>query len=147
VAETDGARGPAALTIQRRIEWFDTDASGQYHYTTAFRLAEAAENTLLARLGLLEDSSGRLPRVHVEADFSAPLEHRDLVDVAIAVASVGTTSVTYEFEIRRAGLLCAQGRIVGALMTSDARTRPWADPARKLLLEGGPQAPELLVEG
>lgn len=139
---------PASLTVQRRIEWFDTDASGQYHYTTAFRLVEAAENALLERLSLLDETAGRLPRVHVEADFRAPLGHRDLVDVSIEVAALGTTSITYAFEIRREGLLCAQGKVVGALMASaSGGAKPWPDPARKLLLCAGAQPPELLVEG
>jgi acyl-CoA thioesterase FadM len=132
--------------VQRRIEWFDTDASGQYHYTTALRLAESAENALLDQLGLLELTKGRLPRVHVEADFTAPLEHRDLVDVSLTVDRVGTTSITYLFEVRRGGEPCVQGRVVAALMGSSSTT-PWSDDARRLLLSAGPQRPELLVAG
>jgi hypothetical protein len=46
---------PASVRIQRRIEWSDTDASGAYHNTAAFRLMEAAETTLVERLGLVGD--------------------------------------------------------------------------------------------
>jgi acyl-CoA thioester hydrolase len=146
VDERPGA-APASLTIERRIELFDTDAYGEFHYTTAFRLAEAAENALLERLGLLAGTSGRFPRVHVEADLRAPFGHRDLVECSVAVDSVGRTSVTYAFEIRRGGELCVEGRIVGALLDENASTRPWPDEWRRLLLEAGPQAPELLVVG
>src|SRR6266542_2123060 len=62
-------RGPASIRLQRRIEWWDTDASGNYHNTAAFRLLESAETLLLGRLGLLHDVYGRLPRARLEADF------------------------------------------------------------------------------
>src|ERR687888_1504256 len=96
-----GDRSPASIVVQRRIEWPDTDASGMYHNTAAFRFIEVAETTLLDRLGFLDDIYGRHPRVHIEADFLRPLWFRDLVDVEVRVISVGRTSVTYETEIRR----------------------------------------------
>ena len=96
--------------VQRRIEWPDTDASGNYHNTAAFRFIEVAETALLERLGMLDDIYGRLPRRHVEADFLQPLVFRDLVDITLSVASVGRTSVTYDFELCRAGEPAVRGR-------------------------------------
>ena len=52
---------PASIRIQRRIDWSDTDASGAWHNTAAFRLLEAAETSLMDRLGFLEDVYGRMP--------------------------------------------------------------------------------------
>src|SRR5213079_2138396 len=80
---------PASIRIQRRIDWSDTDASGAYHNTAAFRLMEAAETSLVDRLGFLEDVYGRHPRVRLEADFLRPLFFRDLVDVTLRVTDVG----------------------------------------------------------
>lgn len=136
----------AAIVVQRRIEWSDTDASGNYHNTAAFRLIEVAETALLERLGMLDDVYGRLPRAHVEADFLAPLVFRDLVDVHLRVAAVGRTSITYAFEMTRDGELAVRGRAV-AVLVSEARGRPvsWPDAYRRLLLSAGPQAPERLV--
>ena len=128
-----GEESPASIVVQRRIEWSDTDASGNYHNTAAFRLIEVGETALLERLGLLADVYGRLPRAHVEADFVAPLVFRDLVDVHLWVAAVGRSSITYEFEMtRRRGRRarpCGRRVVVGGAREAGAlagRTSPAA---------------------
>jgi YbgC/YbaW family acyl-CoA thioester hydrolase len=136
------------MLIQRRIEWSDTDASGAYHNSAAFNFMESAEVALVDRLGFMRDVYGRHPRVHIEADFLAPLWFRDLVDVEIHVTSVGRTSVGYEVEIRRGDEVCARGRMVAVLLDRIGGTpQPWPDEYRRLLETAGPQPPELLVEG
>lgn len=151
--ETEGGRaageaGPARILVQRRIEWPDTDASGNYHNTAAFRFIEVAETALLERLGILDDVYGRHPRVHIEADFLRPLRFRDLVDIELRVVAVGTTSVTYEFGMRTRGELAVKGRVVAVLLSEPrGRPVPWPEEYRRLLLTAGPQPPELLVVG
>ncbi len=134
----------ASIKIQRRIEWSDTDASGYYHNTAAFRFLEAAETALLERIGLIRGVYGWLPRVRIEATFRRALRFRDLVDVRLAVAAVGTTSVTYAFAITLGGELCVDGSAVAVLLTPDRQPKPWPDEQRRLLLTAGPQPPELL---
>lgn len=136
---------PASLRIRRRIEWSDTDASGHWHNTTAFRMVEWAETALLERLGILDDVYAFLPRARIEADFHRPLEFRDLVDATITVVDVGTTSLTYDFTIDRAGERCVTMRVVTVLIDESRGKREWPEAHRKLLSEAGPQAPELLV--
>src|SRR2546422_9988570 len=101
--KTGGGGSPASIVVERRIEWPDTDASGMYHNTAAFRFIEVAETALLDRLGFVHEIYGRHPRVHIEADFLAPLRFRDLVDVELTVAKVGRTSIHYDFEMRSNG--------------------------------------------
>lgn len=137
---------PAAITIQRRIEWSDTDASGHYHNTAAFRMLEFAETALYDSLGFLEDVYGRVPRAHVEAEFEAVLEHRDLVDITLTVERVGRTSVTHAVEIRRAGEICVRARFT-CVLTRDGRPEAWPDDYRRALLTAGAQPPERLVTG
>jgi 2-aminobenzoate-CoA ligase len=139
---------PASILIQRRIEWPDTDASGMYHNTAAFRFIEVAETALLERLGFLDDVYGRLPRVHIEADFRRALRFRDVVDIELAVAGVGGSSITYEFEMRCDGGVAVSGRAVAVLLSA-AGDRPvtWSEGHRRLLLSAGPQPPERLVIG
>ena len=142
------AATPASILVQRRIEWPDTDASGVYHNTAAFRFIEMAEAALLERLGFLEETYGRLPRVHVEADFARPLRFRDLVDIHLRIGDVGSSSVTYEFEMRSDGEVAVTGRAVAVLLAEDERApTPWPEKHRRLLLSAGPQPPELLVQG
>ena len=139
---------PASIVVQRRIEWPDTDASGMYHNTAAFRFIEVAETALLERLGLLDDVYGRLPRVHVEADFLRALRFREVVDVELSVADIGSSSITYRFEMRCGDEAAVRGTAVAALLTSAGGTpAPWPDEYRRLLLSAGPQPPERLAIG
>ncbi|HXF57818.1 MAG TPA: thioesterase family protein [Actinomycetota bacterium] len=147
-AHPSGDARPASILVQRRIEWPDTDASGNYHNTAAFRFIEVAETALLERLGILENIYGRHPRAHIEADFLRPLRFRDLVDIELRVMAVGTTSVTYEFEMRTRGELAVKGKVVAVLLSEPrGRPVPWPEEYRRLLLTAGPQPPELLVVG
>ncbi|MGH2701317.1 MAG: acyl-CoA thioesterase [Actinomycetota bacterium] len=135
---------PSSIRIQRRIEWSDTDASGHWHNTAAFRMIEWAETALFERLGILDDVYGHLPRVHISADFKTLLDHRDLIDITLAVADVGASSITYDFRIERDGQECVTATIVTALRTPEGLKRRWPAEYRDLLLSAGPQAPELL---
>jgi acyl-CoA thioesterase FadM len=137
---------PASIIVQRRIEWPDTDASGRWHNTAAFRLIEVAETALLERLGLLKDVYGRLPRVHISADFRRLLEFRDLLDCAISVSAVGDSSITYDFEIRHDQDVCVEAEIIAVYVDEDGRPQPWPQRYRELLLGSGPQASELLTQ-
>jgi YbgC/YbaW family acyl-CoA thioester hydrolase len=143
-----GENAPASIVVQRRIEWSDTDASGNYHNSAAFRLIEIAETALLDRLGLLQEVYSRLPRVHISVDFLMPLRFKDLIDAAITVAAVGRSSVTYQFEISCRGEPAARGKAVAVLLTAaGGKPVPWGDEHRDLLLTAGSQRPELLVDG
>lgn len=142
-----GGLSRASIVVQRRIEWPDTDASGQWHNTAAFRFIEVAETALLERLGILEEIYGRLPRVRIETDFKRLLSFRDLVDCYICVARVGKSSITYDFEIRKAGELCVRAKVVAVLLDDDGVPTKWAPEHKRVLLESGPQPPELLIAG
>jgi len=139
---------PASIVVQRRIEWPDTDAAGHYHYSTVFRLAEAAEAALQRRLGIdITQTFGRTPRVRVRADFESVLRFNDVVDVELAVAAVGSSSVAYRFEIRRGNGRAAFGEVVTVLLDrAGGRAQAWPPAWRELLLSGGPQPAERLVE-
>ena len=148
MVEASQTPSPASIMVQRRIEWPDTDASTNYHNTAAFRFIEVAETALLERLGLLDDVYGRLPRVHIEADFLRALRFRDIVDIELGVAAVGKSSITYEFEMRSGGEVAVRGKAVAALLSAaGGRPVPWPEEHRKLLLSAGPQPPERLAMG
>lgn len=137
---------PASVVVERRIEWIDTDAAGHYHWSTAFRLAEAAESVLHERLGFRDETFGRTPRVNVRAEFRRILRFGELVEVEFGVAAVGRTSVTYAFRVSAAGELAASGEIVSVLLDRAAgRPQPWPAEWRAALTLGGPQAAERLT--
>ena len=136
---------PARIMVQRRIEWWDTDASGVYHNTAAFRLLETAESLLLSRLGILHDVYYRLPRARLEADFRAPLRFHDLVDVAFDVQGIGRSSITYRMRIAREGVVCVEARAVAVLLDQPGgQPTEWPERWRDLLLTAGTLPPERL---
>ena len=137
----------ASIVVERRIEWPDTDASGRWHNTAAFRFVEVAETALLERLGLLDEIYGRLPRVRIEADFKELLLFRDLLECAIEVVAVGRSSITYDFEMRKGGETSVKAKVVAVLLDESGRPSEWSDDHRRVLLNAGPQAPERLVRG
>jgi 2-aminobenzoate-CoA ligase len=138
---------PASITIQRRIEWSDTDASGYWHNVAAFAMIEWAETALLDRLGIVEEVYGRLPRVHISADFKGRLSHRDLIEISLSVDEVGRSSMTYKVEITHENSPVAEARCTVVLVDDRGKPASWDAAHRDLLLSGGPQPAERLVSG
>jgi acyl-CoA thioester hydrolase len=123
------------VSLRRRIEWIDTDAAGIYHWTTAFRLAEAAEAELHTRLGIAGITFGRTPRVAVEAQFQRPLRFNDEVDVELSVEHLGRTSIRYGIVVTGPEGVAAEATLTACLIDRDTRRpAPWPDEARRLLL-------------
>ena len=95
--------------MRGRVAWVDTDAGGRIHFTAAFRWAEAAETGLMRELLLLGEW-GDYPRRKVEAEYLKVLRFEDEFEVRLFVERVGTSSITYGWEISREGDLCVRGR-------------------------------------
>lgn len=125
----------ASVVIERMVEWPDTDAAGHYHHSAVIRWVEAAEAELHERLDLPE-LFGTVPRVHYEVDYLARLWFRDRLRIELHVAEVGTTSLRYEFVVRRGDEVAARGAMVcvNSEPSADApATAPWPDHVRDAL--------------
>jgi YbgC/YbaW family acyl-CoA thioester hydrolase len=116
-----------------RVAWIDTDAGGRIHFTAAFRWAEAAETALLRSLGLL-DGWVNYPRSAVEAEYLAVLRFEDEFDVDLTLEKLGTSSITYAWEIRRPdGEICIRGRHTAVHVDGDGRPEPLSLDTRRML--------------
>jgi acyl-CoA thioester hydrolase len=115
-----------------RVAWVDTDAGGRIHFTAAFRYAEQAETALFRRLGLV-DRLVDYPRRRVEADFRAVLRFEDEVAVEIRPDRIGTTSITWAWEISRGGEICVDGRHTVVHVGADGRPAPLPNEVRERL--------------
>jgi YbgC/YbaW family acyl-CoA thioester hydrolase len=115
-----------------RVAWVDTDAGGRIHFSNAFRWAEQAETALRRSLGLLE-GWGDYPRKRAEAEFHEVLRFDDEIDVRITPERVGTTSITWRFEITRDGVLCVDGRLVVVHVGGEGRPIPLTEREREAL--------------
>jgi YbgC/YbaW family acyl-CoA thioester hydrolase len=108
-----------AFLWRSRVRFVDTDFSTRIHYSALFRHFEIAETEFLRSLGVgyahWFDRGYSLPRVHVEADYVAPLGFDDEIDVEVRIARIGESSITFDFRVIKieSGADAARGRIVG----------------------------------
>jgi acyl-CoA thioester hydrolase len=129
---------PARVVLRRRIEWIDTDAAGIYHWTTVFRLAEAAEAALHTALGIVEQTFGAAPRVAVSVSFKRALRFNDPVEVDLAVQTIGRSSLVYRLTIAAEGAMAADGSLTVCFIDrSTGRAAPWPQDIRERLSCGG----------
>jgi acyl-CoA thioester hydrolase len=116
-----------------RVGWVDTDASGRIHFTAAFRWVEATETALRRRLGLLDNGAGDWPRRHVEAEYKRALKFEDEIDVRVWVSNVGTTSVTFHWEVTCDGEVAIEGQHTAVQVDAEGRPAPLGDDLRSAL--------------
>ena len=120
---------------RRIVEFRDTDAAGIAHFSAFFFWMESTEHEFLRELGIrvvddapedeeslrrelaADEGVGRKlevswPRVSVSADYKAAVRFGDTLDVFIAVAELGSSSITYCFRFENSGNLVATGKVV-----------------------------------
>jgi acyl-CoA thioesterase FadM len=129
---------PATIVVRRRIDWMDTDAAGIYHYTTAFRLAEAAEAAMHTALGIADRTFGATPRLAVQVEFRRALRFNDEVEVTLTVTALGRTSIRYALTLTCAAGIAAEGELIACLVDRDTRrATEWPEDIRERLASGG----------
>ena len=135
---SDSLPDPATIALRRRIDWIDTDAAGIYHYTTAFRLAEAAEAAMHTALGIADRTFGLTPRLAVRVEFRRSLRFNDEVEVTLAVAALGRSSVRYALTLAGAAGVVAEGELTACLVDRDTRrATAWPEDMRERLASAG----------
>lgn len=119
---------------RRIVEFRDTDAAGIAHFSAFFFWMESTEHEFLRHLGIRvvdnepedkealyqELASGKTdrdlvvswPRVSVSANYKAAVRFGETLDVFIAVAELGGSSITYRFRFENSGSLVATGTVV-----------------------------------
>lgn len=165
---------PDWFRCQRLVEFRDTDAAGIAHFSSFFFWMESAEHALLKSLGLRvvdhtpEDadelfgvtsvdpvlkSPGSLevswPRVSVAAEYRAAVRFDEEVGVAVGVAELGGSSVTYAFRFEREGLLVATGKVVAVrcLMRRGQKPLPVRIPPGVASRLAKYQVPDAAIDG
>ncbi|WP_037577774.1 acyl-CoA thioesterase [Phaeacidiphilus oryzae] len=119
------------VSIERRVEWIDTDAAGHHHFSSVLRWVESAEAELLRRYGL-DWLFGRAPRVRHEVDYRNRLRFGELVTTRLRVERIGRTSLTYAFTVHGKEGLAAEGRMTVAHVERDAPSAsPWPPEVRE----------------
>jgi acyl-CoA thioester hydrolase len=138
VANEDALPDPARVVIRRRIEWIDTDAAGIYHWTTIFRMVEAAEAAMHTALGIVDATFGATPRVAASATFTKSLRFNDPVALELAVDSIGRSSLIYRWTATSEGEPAAEGSLTIVFIDNAAgRAASWPSQIRERLAGGG----------
>ena len=86
----------------------------------------------MRELGLV-DRLVDYPRRRVEADFRAVLRFEDEVAVAIRPGRIGTTSITWDWQISRDTEICVDGSHTVVHVGSDGRPEPLPKEVRERL--------------
>ena len=97
---------------------------------------ESAEHELLRSIGLhvidrqADGSEYSWPRVSVSCDYRSAIRFGDEIDIAVHVAELGRSSVTYRFVFEQDGRAVAEGRVVAVrcLMRPGGRLEAVAIP-------------------
>lgn len=117
----------AHYSIQRRVEFSETDMAGIMHFSNFFRFMEAGEHAFLRSLGysvvmtMVHPPVG-WPRVHCECDFKKPVRFEDVVEVHLKVLSLSSRTITYGYEfnlVQAPDSLVANGKVIAACVTRD----------------------------
>ena len=90
------------FTYKTRIHLRDTDATGVLYFTEQLRLALETFEAYLHSQGIslrviLQTTPFLLPIVHAEADYFAPLQVGDPVEITWSVEKIGSSSFTSQF--------------------------------------------------
>ena len=126
--------GPEA-TVERTVEWVDTDASGHQHNSAILRWVESAEAELFRNLDL-PDYFPSAPRVQQVINYKAKLWFGQRVTATVRIVALGRTSMTMDFEVRghpvdaagEAGEVAAFGTVTTAHVPFGATSaQPWPD--------------------
>lgn len=127
----------AWVTTRRRLAFAETDAAGHNHFSVAVRWLEEAEHELWRSVGA-PDLVPKIPRVHVEVDYSERIYFDQEVEVTLGVVSVGRTSCTFEMEVRTLdGVLTQSAHHTVVHVPEDGGgAEPWPDEIRSALLRG-----------
>lgn len=99
----------AEFSYKGKVRWSETDASGLFHFPTAFMWAEDAEHELY-RTALPGFAFSNLPRRTVSATYSAPFRAGDAYEVRLWVTKIGTSSITFGWTVMRGETIAVEGQ-------------------------------------
>ncbi len=123
---SDGASaGPEAV-----VAWWETDASGSFHFTAPLRWAEDAEHALVRAAG---GTPGSFPRRVVNSSYRRPLRAGDAYTVDLGVERIGSTSITYWWRVVSGGEVCIEGGHTVVHVDGSGRSAPVPDSLRAAL--------------
>lgn len=118
------------------VAFGETDASGWMHFPNVFRHVEKAEHEFLHSRSVLvfDRNQGGWPRVKVCCEFKQPLLAGDRIEVLLEISHLGTSSITWNFEVfNRSGELAAFGSMTNVRVNHLGQAQTISENERKAL--------------
>jgi 4-hydroxybenzoyl-CoA thioesterase len=119
------AEAPYAARL--KVRFGDIDHAGIVYYPRFLHYFHVALEELFGeRLGVpyhrvIDERRLGLPTVHLEIDFRLPLRFGDEIAVAVAVAAVGRSSITWHYRVtKQDGALAAEATMVTVALDMDS---------------------------
>lgn len=117
------------------LRWADNDAYGHVNNTVYYQWFDSAVNACLVEHGLLDIAAGDPIALVVgtSCDYFAPLSFPGEVEIGLAVADLGRSSVRYRIGVFACGQAqaAAAGKFVHvAVSRAERRPVPWPDTWR-----------------
>lgn len=123
--ETPASRSEFKVWQRFTTRWSDNDAYGHVNNTVFYQWFDSAVNAWLVQRGLLDIENGNPIALVVETrcSYLAPLAFPEPVDVGLAVAQLGRSSVRYRIGVFGTGAesAAAQGEFVHVLVDRTSR--------------------------
>lgn len=94
---------PCKYTIERRVEFSETDLAGIMHFSNFFKFMETAEHAFFRSLGhsiSMPGSNLGFPRVNAACRYLRPVKFEDVIEVTLLIKDVRSKAITYEFQFR-----------------------------------------------
>lgn len=108
---------PDSFSIQRVVQFAETDMAGIAHFTNYFRWMEEVEHAFFRSAGLsvvmTHDNTGAeigWPRVNVACEYFSPLKFEDEIELCLRVVKIGGKSLSYEVDFLKDGKPAALGK-------------------------------------
>jgi len=130
-----------AFTSLLKIRFDDVDGAGIVYYPQFFHLCHKAfedffdDAASVSYPQMINENRRGFPTVAIHSDFSAPLRYGDIALVKMEIDTIGRSSATFNYEIRRKrdSKLCFSARIIKVFMDLDNnRVLPVPDDIRSL---------------
>jgi acyl-CoA thioester hydrolase len=115
-------------SVERTVEWVDTDASGHQHNSAILRWVEAAEAELFRSLEL-PDYFPNAPRVQQVINYKAKLWFGQRITATVKIQALGRTSLTMAFDVTSdAGDVAAYGTVTTVHVPNGGTSaQPWPE--------------------
>ncbi len=142
------------LALPHTVRWGDCDAAGIAYYPHFFEWMDAASHVLTREMGIsgadmLPPSRLAVPLAAVQAEFLAPVNLDDEIEIRLRVSRVGRSSFSVRHEIVRRGSeeLLVRGREDRVYVGRDAAgglvPMPLTDAMRAVLARYAEEPPTI----